>query len=189
MYLVHNKFGQYERIDFYGISGDGGKQVRFRIADRIINKSNLNSNGVYTSVGTYDFGEMVNLVVSLHKETDIEIPILLQTFGQYLFSRFVSIYAYFFNNKNNSFDFLENLEDYIHAEVLKLYPDAQLPRIDISRPDPKRLVMVYHSERKLHELAVGLLKGCFSHFNENILVEQNLVKEDGSVVEFTLTKQ
>ena len=161
----------------------------FEVADRIIMASNLKSEGVYTSVGTYDFGEMLSLIVNLNKETKVEIPVLIQTFGEYLFSRFVVLYAHFFNDKSSVFDFLEKLEEYIHAEVLKLYPDAQLPRIDISRPNNKQMRMVYYSSRKLSDLAVGMLKGCIEHYNEEINIEREFIKEDGSEVEILLTKE
>ncbi len=36
--------------------------------DSIIENSNLPSEGIYTSVGTYDFNEMVSLITSLHKK-------------------------------------------------------------------------------------------------------------------------
>ena len=36
--------------------------------DTIIENSNLPSEGIYTSVGTYDFNEMVSLITALHKK-------------------------------------------------------------------------------------------------------------------------
>jgi hypothetical protein len=161
----------------------------FEVSDKIISNANLPSNGIYTAVGTYDFDEMLSLIVNLHKETKIEVPVLVQTFGEYLFGRFVVLYAHFLDNKPTSFDFLDNLEEYIHAEVLKLYPDAQLPHIESSRPKEGQMLLVYHSVRKLSDLAMGLLKGCFAHYNENISIERKFLKEDGSVVEFLLTKE
>jgi len=56
-----------------------------KMVDTIINNSNLDSGGVYTSVGTYDFNEMVQLVTNLSAELDIPVPKLLHHFGHYLF--------------------------------------------------------------------------------------------------------
>ena len=50
------------------------------MVDTIITKSSLPSEGIYSSVGTYDFNEMVELVSSLSKELDIPIPALLHKF-------------------------------------------------------------------------------------------------------------
>ena len=54
-------------------------------ADEIITASNLKSEGAYTSVGTYPHEEMVELVSHLSAKTNITVPELLRTFGNYLF--------------------------------------------------------------------------------------------------------
>lgn len=161
----------------------------FDVSDKIISASDLPSGGAYTAVGTYDFEEMVQLVSNLSKETGIALPTLLYTYGEHLFSRFFSIYPHFFENKHDTFDFLNNLEDYIHVEVKKLYPDAQLPTIDCQvSGDGQRLNMVYKSSRKMGDLALGLINGCIAHFQEDITAEKTEEKDGGSEVTFTLTK-
>jgi hypothetical protein len=52
--------------------------------DTIIENSKLPSEGIYTSVGTYDFNEMVSLLTSLSEEVNIPANDLLYTFGLYL---------------------------------------------------------------------------------------------------------
>ena len=43
------------------------------MVDQIIQQSNLKSRGVYTSVGTYEFSEMLQLLNHLSKNTNISI--------------------------------------------------------------------------------------------------------------------
>ncbi|MBV6652154.1 MAG: heme NO-binding domain-containing protein [Mameliella sp.] len=161
----------------------------FDVSDKIITESDLPSGGAYTAVGTYDFQEMVQLVSNLSKETGLDLPTLLYTFGDHLFGRFFSIYPHFFENKNDTFDFLNNLEDYIHVEVKKLYPDAQLPTIDCTTSeDGKTMTMIYKSQRRMGDLALGLINGCITHFEQNIGVEKTSEADGGSEVTFTLTK-
>ena len=74
-------------------------------------------------------------------------------------------------------------------EVLKLYPDAELPRFDVVRKSEDVLEMTYHSERKLADFAHGLLNSAVQHFKEDIEIEKEEVSSDGSVVRFTLTKK
>jgi len=54
------------------------------IADRLIEGATLPSMGIYTSVGTYDHGEMVTLVTNLSAISKIGVPDLLKAFGQHL---------------------------------------------------------------------------------------------------------
>lgn len=162
----------------------------FDTAEKIISESSLPSSGIYTAVGTYNFTEMVQLVSNLSKQTEIELPDLLFTFGQHLFGRFREIYPHFFENNNNSFDFLGSIENYIHVEVLKLYPDAQLPSIDTEAAhDGNSMKMVYKSSRSLGDLACGLMTGCFNYFDENIEIKKTNLKDDGTEVSFLLTKK
>jgi len=161
----------------------------FTMADNLLQQPGLKSEGVYTSVGTYDFNEMIILLSKLSADIQTPIPELLKVFGYHLFSRFYDIYPRFFEGKTNSFDFLLRIEDYIHVEVLKLYPDAQLPAIDaVVNEHNTQMQMIYKSERKLSDLAYGLIKGCIDHFKEDISIEMENLDEEGSQVKIVLTK-
>ena len=96
------------------------------IADHIIEASDLPSGGAYTSIGTYDHTEMVQLVTQLSAATGVTVPVLVHTFGKYLFGRFVVLYPQLFEDVELTYSLLERVDSTIHVEVLKLYPDAEL---------------------------------------------------------------
>ena len=160
----------------------------FDVADKIVSDADLPSGGVYTGVGTYDHGEMVSLVINLGKETNTEIPVLLNVFGSHLFGQFTKGYQNFFEGVDDALDFLEGIEDYIHVEVKKLYPKAELPKFDIERIDKNTLKMHYTSARKMGDLAQGLLEGAINYFKEEIRVQREDVSGDGGDIIFTLTR-
>lgn len=161
----------------------------FETADKIVTEADLASGGVYTAVGTYDHREMVRLVVNLSQESGIAVADLLKVFGQHLFGQFVTGYGHFFRGIHSAFDFMAKIEDYIHVEVRKLYPDAELPSFDIQRPDSHTLVMVYRSERGLADFAEGLIQGCLQHFQEEVEIHRENLKSDNTEVKFTLRKK
>lgn len=142
------------------------------MADDIIDDAQLPSGGAYTAVGTYPHEEMVAMVVALSRRSGIAVPDLIRSFGQHLFGRFVQAYPVFFDGVNDTFGFLAGIEDIIHAEVLKLYPDAQLPRFVVEQHDARQLVLLYQSPRHFEDLAEGLMLGCVSHFGEAIEVSR-----------------
>ncbi|MBY0535836.1 MAG: heme NO-binding domain-containing protein [Chitinophagaceae bacterium] len=146
-------------------------QFGFVTASKIVNESNLQSKGVYTSVGTYDHKEIVNLVVSLSNNTGIPIPDLLEAFGKYLFAMLAKSYPQMINRDSGLFAFLSKIDNYIHPEVLKLYPDAELPRFSVINYTESELVLTYHSARKMEHLALGLFKGSIDHFSETATVD------------------
>ncbi|MDX2220004.1 MAG: heme NO-binding domain-containing protein [Burkholderiales bacterium] len=158
------------------------------IADQMIEGAELASGGVYTAVGTYPHSEMAAMVVKLSELTGVPVPDLIRAFGEYLFHRFTQHYPHFFDNVEGAFDFLVNLESVVHAEVRKLYPEAELPRFDVKQLDGHTLSMVYRSDRHLADLAHGLLLGCSTYFDEPLDIRRHHPAEQGSPVEFTLVR-
>ena len=160
------------------------------IADKILDESDLASNGVYTSLGTYDHHEMLELVTHLSKETGIPVPELVQAFGQYLFTRFAIGFPAMINETSDTFSLLKRIEGYIHVEVRKLYSDAQLPHFDFQMPSDGQMILDYQSERPFAMLAHGLISQAIVHYNEDIdLNYEDLSDGAGTSARFILTKR
>lgn len=159
------------------------------MVDNLIEECDLPSGGIYTAVGTYSHEEIVSLVSALSKYTSTPVPDLLKIFGEHLFGQFAKNYNNFFTNSTNALDFLHNIEDVIHAEVKKLYPDAQLPRFLIEKFSINKLVLIYYSDRHLEDLAEGLMIGCIKYFHEKISIKRETVTIDNLKQErFTLVR-
>lgn len=166
-------------------------RMGLEMVDRIIADANLPNNGAYTSVGTYDHAELVRLVVALSEATGSPVPDLVRLFGEHLFQRFSVAFPVFFAGSGTVFDFLGKIDNLIHVEVRKLYPDAELPRFTYETPTPGEMVMLYSSPRGFGDLAEGLIRGCISHFQEQIrLVRTDLPPVNGNQqVRFHLTHE
>ena len=160
------------------------------MVDTIINSSNLASNGVYTAVGTYDYSEIVQLSVNLSKESNIPLDQLLKIFGEHLLLEvFSKKFPDYFKSENDVFSFLEKVDSYIHQEVLKLYPDAELPKFSTHLIDDNELHMTYESNRSFADLADGLINGAIQYYKENITKErENLETPVGQKVLFKLVR-
>ncbi|MFZ4635582.1 MAG: heme NO-binding domain-containing protein [Saprospiraceae bacterium] len=160
----------------------------YEMVDKIIGESQLESGGVYTSVGTYDHREMGQLVGRLSQHSGVQQSDLLKAFGHHLFGVFQKNYGIFFQNASTAFDFLSGIEHYIHVEVKKLYPDAELPRFDVVRDGDQRMEMVYRSERSMSDLALGLIEATLLHYKEEADIERAFMDEAGTEVRFILQK-
>ncbi len=163
-------------------------QFGYDVAGKIIENSKLDSGGVYTSIGTYDHGEMVSLLSELSRISGISVSDLLRVYGEHLFSRFGKLYSAFFEGVDNAFTFLESIDQYIHKEVLKLYPDAELPSFRTTRVSDSELIMFYESERQMADFAYGLIIGCLKHFGEIANVQMTLINNNAKTVEFKIKK-
>lgn len=159
------------------------------VADKIIEASNLSTGGAYTSVGTYHHSELIEMVGHLSEESDIDVVPLVQAFGEHLFGRFVELYPEFFEGVDSCFSFLSLIENHVHVEVRKLYPDAELPTFATEQLEPKTLEMVYQSARPFAPVAEGLIKGCIAHYQEDIhLTTEDLSGGANTKVRFVLEK-
>jgi len=160
----------------------------YETVDHLLESSDLASGGAYTSVGTYPFSEMQSLLGNLCAKVDQDAHTLLRSFGHYFAGYMVKNYAAFFERADGLFDFLQSIHDYIHVEVRKLYPDAELPHFSSEVLDEDHLKLVYTSQRRMGSFALGLIEGAARHFAEDILVTMTPVEEDGRVVHFDLKK-
>lgn len=160
----------------------------YDLVDQLVTKCDLASGGSYTAVGSYDFSEMHQLMVMTCEHTKKDPPYLLRKFGWHLFGVFTKGYPQFFTSANSSFDIFTTLDDKIHPEVLKLYPDAELPRFDIESLKPNQLIMCYRSSRRMGDFAVGLIEACMDHFNEAGSIKTDQLDKHGEIVRFTIEK-
>ncbi|GAA6146878.1 heme NO-binding domain-containing protein [Thalassolituus maritimus] len=129
------------------------------------------SDGMYLSSESYDDSEMVSLLGAASEMTGIEVPQLLQNFGEFMVGEFYTRFPIFFDNCSGLVDFLKSVDEIVHGEVLKFYPDANLPKFDYDERGDS-LVMIYQSQRKLCYLAEGLMAGSAKHFKQNVEIEQ-----------------
>lgn len=164
------------------------EKFSLEMVDQIIEGSDLPSGGAYTAVGTYDHREIFTLIVQLHKATAIPISDLMTVYGEHLFTRFVKGYPDFFKRVDGAFSFLESVHGYIHKEVLKLYPDAELPAFETERVDESTLTMLYRSQRRMAPFGLGLIKGCMDHFKEPADIDMKSLDDSGTEVLFTIRK-
>lgn len=158
------------------------QQYSSETMDRVLDESKLASGGAYTSVGAYDHHELMVLATKLSEITGEPVPYLIQMFGRYLFCSFHALYPSFFVGPNTAIDFLAQIEDVIHAEVRKIYSDANPPVFEVTRTSSSQLVMVYHSHRHLGDLAQGLIEACIAHFRQPLaLLREDIPGQEQSV--------
>lgn len=164
------------------------EEFGLEVVDTIIEKAELPSEGVYTSVGTYDFNEMVSLITQLSEQVNLSVNDLLYAFGLYLFSSLGKVHPEVIQNYNSPLALLNSIEDHIHVHVRKLYPDAELPQFKILEKNEDSLSMIYSSSRGLYSLAHGLIQKTFEHFHGQADIDITLLAEDGTEVKFDIVQ-
>ena len=100
------------------------------MVDKIIEQSELQSGGAYTSVGTYDFSEMLQLLKNLSSYTGISIDDLLLVYAEHFFSVLEENYPSFFKMYTDLTTLVYILESkYLICclHFVKYYPSSWYP--------------------------------------------------------------
>tara|TARA_R110001632_G_scaffold87188_1_gene189624 strand:- start:2670 stop:3209 length:540 start_codon:yes stop_codon:yes gene_type:complete len=158
------------------------------MVDKIISQSKLESEGIYTSIGTYRFSEMLQLLQNLNSNTGISIDELLLVYGEHFFSVIETSYPGLIATYKDPIEMLASIENHIHVEVRKIYPEAELPTFIVEERTENSLIMIYKSSRAMHHFGLGLMNKTFEHFNSKATISLEKIKEDGTEVRFIIQK-
>lgn len=134
--------------------------------DQVLDNANLESGGSFTTVGNYPCSELVKLIVNFSSYSGLDPETLQRKFGHWMLNFFVEHYPEFFADKTSTFAFLHTIDREIHVEVLKLYPEAELPRFYTTQLNDRHLEMIYSSPRPLEAFCHGLIEASLKHFEE-----------------------
>ena len=156
--------------------------------DEIIEKSDLESEGIYTSIGTYSFSEMLQLLNHLSTKTNISIDDLLLVYAEHFFSVIEDSYPGLLASYKDPIEMISSIENHIHVEVRKIYPDAELPTFIVKEKNKDSLIMIYKSSRAMHHFGLGLMNKTFEYFNSKASIVLEKIKENGTEVRFIINK-
>lgn len=161
----------------------------FDTADKMIEKANLENDGAFSQGGNYPFSHMQKLLHSLSEITGKSKDELLFVFGKHLFSVLAKLYQKNMTDDLTALTFLDSVENFVHVEVKKLYPDADLPKFTTEEIDETHIVLIYQSEKRLESFAKGLMVSCGEYFNEPLEIKHEVINENPYQVKFFIEKK
>ncbi len=142
------------------------------VLDEVLEKTNLESGGVYTSLKTYPDAEFITILKTFSEISNLKHDEILFELGKYMLIEMSKTYPTFFEVKSLK-EFLLSIHDVIHVEVRKLFPDALTPQFSFENNNSNELTMIYKSTRQLCRLAEGLIHGASEYYKTPIEVSQS----------------
>ena len=155
--------------------------------DSMLENLELESNGIYTSVGTYDFSEMIKLLDLLSSKVNIPVNDLIYTYGIYFFSILTNHYPDIFKMYSSAFEMLKSVHDHIHVQVRKIYPEAELPAFQIIHNSEDYMEMIYISERGMYKFAQALIEKTCEFYHKDASITYTKLHGDGTKVKFMIS--
>jgi predicted hydrocarbon binding protein len=138
--------------------------------DELLQESDLDSGGIFTSVGLFGDQEFFSLVALIASKKAITVEKAQKAFGEWMFKELYALAPPGAHNFVDVFEFLHGVQNIIHVEVKKLYPDALIPEFDFLFESEKILRFHYKSPRKLCHFCEGLVYGLSKHVNQKVTV-------------------
>lgn len=146
--------------------------------DELLERAGL--EGAYTSLATYPDCQLGAIVGAASETLGIPADDVVHWFAVQAAGIFAERFPTFFTPHTTTRSFLGALNDIIHPEVRKLYPQAETPRFELETHADGRLVMHYFSKRQLCRFAAGLVVGSAPRFGERATIEHGACTRSGA---------
>jgi hypothetical protein len=141
------------------------------LVDQMLTECPTGTDGAFTNVGTYPVEELLTMVEFVLPRHHLEPDALQRAFGAFTFDRLVQRYPEVVDSYENAFECIFEVDQTIHRNVRKLYPDAELPNMNARfSEDRRKLSLEYRSARPFMHVAQGLIEGCLAHFGEDATI-------------------
>lgn len=136
--------------------------------DTIVKASGV--SGAYTSLGTYDDGDLRAIVAAAASTARITEGDVLRLVGIDGFALLAGRAPELLADVHDWRMLFESIDAIVHAEVDLLFPGAVTPRFDV-RAEGDAMVLVYRSPRAMCALADGLARGAGRWFGVELAVD------------------
>jgi predicted hydrocarbon binding protein len=147
--------------------------------DELLYDAQLPSEGIYTTVGTYDDQELFNLIGLIVDKKGLSPKDAQFAFGKWVFKELYQAAPPQAHDFHDIFEFLHAVQNFIHVEVKKLNPDALLPEFEFISESPTLLKFHYQSPRKLCFFCEGIIHGLAEHTRQAVKVSQSECEHEG----------
>lgn len=127
---------------------------------------------VYFPVAQYPDEEIVNLASTAARMLNAPLPAVLEDFGDFVGPSLVTYYEMFVRPEWRTFEVLENASNKIHDAIHRHNPRRNPPELRTTRQGEHRMLLTYHSERRLCFVAKGIVKGLSKKYGEDIEVRE-----------------
>ncbi|RNI31420.1 heme NO-binding domain-containing protein [Rufibacter latericius] len=121
---------------------------------------------------TYQMHEMYltdELFAILHQaaeDTGISAYDLMERYGEFLVPDLLLVYKKYIKPEWRTYEMLLNTEEAMHGAVKKEDDRTSPPKLLVTKQGPNRLIIDYHSKRRMCGVAVGIVRGIAKYYNE-----------------------
>lgn len=114
----------------------------------------------------YPDEHIYTLVGHAAEMTGLSVDELHEKFGEYLVPDLMYMYQKLLKPEWKTLDMLEHTELTMHQKVRQEHAENSPPVLEVSRLGPNELIIDYVSSRRMGGLAVGIVRGVATYYDE-----------------------
>lgn len=155
--------------------------------DQIVNQAmasqGLSADHIFSPLEDVNDSVATGIVDKIGQSKNMNHKEIWRVMGQENIKTFSTHYPGFFRHES-AYQFLKSMND-VHEIVMKRFPGAKPPGLDMEPISTREAYFTYRSKRGMGDYLAGLIKGVASYFKENI--ETEVIKEEPGMVQLKLT--
>jgi len=128
---------------------------------------------VYLPIRSYPDEEMEAIVGAASGTAELEIPQLLESFGEYVAPHLLAMYRHLLKPEWRTLEVLLHVEETAHRAVRVEQPGAAPPYLAARRISDQQAEVHYTSSRRLCFVPKGIIRGLSSHFGERVSIHES----------------
>lgn len=136
------------------------------VVEKAMSSVGWKSSRIFSPADNVDDNEVRNVIEYIAKAQGIPVNELWRKIGQDNINSFFNDFPAFFQHEN-LYSFLKSLFD-IHVEMVKKFPGAKPPIVNIEPISSNKAIFSYNSKREMYDYFLGLLEGSAEFFKEKI---------------------
>jgi predicted hydrocarbon binding protein len=140
--------------------------------DRLLSEADLGAR-TYEVMGDYPDSEVIKLTSTASRITGMPVRAILEDFGEFIAPDLLQMYGSVINPDWKTLDVIEHTESQIHSVVRLYNRDANPPALKCVRTSENEVVTHYSSQRKMCDVAKGIVKGLAKHYQESISISES----------------
>lgn len=163
------------------------EQFGLIMMDKIIMATQLESEGVYTSVGSYNQKELFQLINNLSNELNEETKTIMKITGERLYNTYINSFNKRLLSLEFQFSFIERLENYLRDETRKIFNNKEIFNTELV-PSENALIITFEcNESEVVSLIEGIINGCISASGESVHVKsENVIFNNNLTTRLTI---
>lgn len=119
----------------------------------------------------YPTQDIFSIVHKASEITGIAPYDLMEQFGEFLVPDLLLVYQKYINPDWRTYDMLLNTEFAMHGAVRAQDGRTNPPMLLVTKKGSRKLIVDYHSKRKMSGVAVGIIKGIAKYYQEGDQVQ------------------